>query len=154
MKRFIGLFALIGLGWALAAPASADARVQIGFDNPGLQVVGYNNNHHRRSFHSRGFAKGNYHRNFNRRGFTNRSYYNRPSLTLNFSNRGYYSRNRGYNRGYNSGYSAGFAGSSCQRVSKRGYWHDRPALIGGRQCIDRDGYAYVIPSSRHLIRYF
>lgn len=152
MKRIIGLVAVIGLGWALALPASANTQVHVGLNTPGLQAVGFHNN--RRSFRSRGFTNRRFNRginrSFNRRGFSNRGFNNRSGLTLNFSNRNFISGNSGFR----SGYSSGFSGSSCRRVTKRGYWNDRPALIGGRQCFDGDGYAYVVPSSRHLIRYY
>lgn len=165
MKRFIGLFALIGLSWALAAPASADSRVHVGLNSPVLKVAGFNNN--RRSFRNRGFVN----RGFNNRRFNNRGFNNRGFNSRRFNNRGFnngsivgfglglglglstgnaYSGSR-YN---NNSYSSGYSGNSCQRVSKRGYWNDRPALIGGRQCIDRDGYSYIVPDSRHLIRYY
>lgn len=133
------LFGLAGLCGALTQGASADAGyanlnlpVHEQVADHGLQSVTFD-----RRGRSRGFSRGR------------------------FSNRGFSSRNRGFQRGFrsrfNSGfrssYNSGYRGASCQRVSKRGYWHGRPALIGGSECLDSRGYAYIAPNSRYLIQY-
>ena len=50
-----------------------------------------------------------------------------------------------------SGYSAG---RGCHFVSKEGYWHGRPAIIGGTLCYDAHGNGYIVKGSRHLVRYY
>lgn len=128
MKRFVGLFALIGMGCLLALPASADTAVRVQLNTPGLQLATYGRDRYR---------SHRYDRRYRHRSFSNRRHYNSRY------------RSRGYRGGYNT-----YAGASCQRVSRRGYWHGRPALIGGRECIDRRGYAYIPSNSRYLIRYY
>ncbi len=132
----VWLFGLVGLCGALAQGASADvvyAKLKVPFQVQvaahGLQSVTYD-----RRGRSRGYSGGR----FSNRGYSNRSYSN---------------RNRGYQRSYRSSYNSGYRGASCQRVSKRGYWHGRPALIGGSECLDSRGYAYIAPNSRYLIQY-
>lgn len=41
----------------------------------------------------------------------------------------------------------------CWAVKKESYWKGRKALIGGQMCRDSQGYTYVEPTSRYLIKY-
>lgn len=41
----------------------------------------------------------------------------------------------------------------CWAVKKKGYWKGRKALVGGQMCRDDNGYTYVVPTSRYLIKY-
>ena len=43
---------------------------------------------------------------------------------------------------------------ACQRVTRHGYWHGRPAQIAGLKCFDRYGRAYIKPGSHRVLRYY
>ena len=42
---------------------------------------------------------------------------------------------------------------ACHPVYKHGYWHGRPAKVGGTMCYNRYGNGYVVSGSRYLIHY-
>ena len=126
------------------AAAQADRGVNFSVRTPVLAVT---NVSHRGFSHQRRFNNFGTRRN---RGFRNRGFRNRG-----FRNHQFFSqRSPGFigNRGFNGSRFNGSRG--CQNVSKEGYWDGRPALIGGLQCFDSYGQAFISPNSRHLIRYY
>ncbi len=44
-------------------------------------------------------------------------------------------------------------GYDCHPVKKKGYFHGRPAKVGGTMCYDRYGNAYIAKGSRYVIKY-
>lgn len=44
-------------------------------------------------------------------------------------------------------------GYDCHPVKKKGYFHGRPAKVGGTMCYDRYGNGYIAKGSRYLIKY-
>lgn len=124
LLKVMGLSLTLSLG-LLVAPGAAADDVSYGFDavNGGLVQATYG---HRSSRYSSRFHRSN--RNFrsNRGHLNNR--YRRSSSRLNY-------------------------GGNCRRVSRWSYWNNRHALVGGRQCVNSRGYAYIVPNSRYLIRY-
>ena len=44
-------------------------------------------------------------------------------------------------------------GYDCHPVKKKGYFHGRPAKIGGTMCYDRYGNGYIAKGSRYVIKY-
>jgi len=135
---FGGLFAS-----ALLASAGAQADVvHAGFGGHGDGLVISVGGHNR--FRNSRFRSNR----FNRRGFS--------SLNR-FSNRNRFRSNnfRRNNFRSNNFRSNNFrSGSSCRRVEKRGVWGGERALIGGTQCFDRNGSAYIVPNSRFLVSYY
>ena len=130
---FGGLFAS-----ALLASAGAQADVvHAGFGGHGdglvISVGGHN------KFRNSRFRSNR----FNRRGFS--------SLNR-FSNRNRFRNNTFRSNNFRSNNFRG--GSSCRRVEKRGVWGGERALIGGTQCFDRNGSAYIVPNSRFLVSYY
>ena len=138
-----------GASWAanekagLAGNAGAE-----GFASTAVAFVTYGHRHDRYQRHDRRAKRYRHHRqgyrsrNHRYRGngyrYRGNGYRYSPRARTDFHR--YYRSNRGSNLG-------------CRRVSTRGYWRGYPALVGGRQCFDRYGRAYIAPGSRFLIRY-
>lgn len=155
-RRSRGLIVLAALVLpAGAASAAVDTALHSGADRGGeLVQVTYHDRRHRHDG-----RRSRYSRNHRYRGRSHsrvapryRSRYSQPRYYSN-GYRNNYRRGPAYSyRGYNRGYSRGY-NNSCRRVTRRGYWHGRRALIGGRECVNARGYSYIAPNSRYLIRY-
>lgn len=135
--------------------AAADRAGQYTGGDAGLLQVGVHGRHNgSRSSRFGGSRRFNNHR-FNNHRFSNSRHFNnsrfRSSSRFGF-NRGFSRNHRNDFRGRNSLSNQGY-GNSCSKVSKLGSWNGRYAHIGGLQCIDSQGYAYIPPESRYLISY-
>jgi len=145
---------VVALGAVLLWPSAAQADTDIDFSirTPVLSISSYSNqrySHPRRYRHSGRYSQRHqnrrYHRGYRNHGYRNRGYRN---------NSYYYQRAPRFNTAprFYSGLQLG-GSRGCRNVTKEGYWDGYPALIGGRECYDRFGRAYISPNSRHLIRY-
>ena len=132
---------VVALGAVMLWPTAAQAApgVDISIRTPVLAVSSYSGQRYSNQRRSRSYGIRS--RNLNR-NFRNNGYYN-----------GY--RSSRYSSAPRYRGSLALGGSrSCRNVTKEGYWDGYPALIGGRECYDRYGRAYISPNSRHLIRYY
>jgi len=134
---------VVALGAVMLWPTAAQAapNVDISIRTPVLAVSSYSGQRYSNQRRSRSYGIRN------NRSFRNNGYYN------GYRNNGY--RSSRYITAPRYYGSLALGGSrSCRSVTKEGYWDGYPALIGGRECYDRYGRAYISPNSRYLIRYY
>ena len=141
MKRTVLAAMAMMLALGLGAGLSGEARALVGgglvVENSGasaLQPVHFKKKHHKHHHHKKKHHHKKHHHKHHNGGFV-----------IQFGNV--------FGAPYYNG-GPQYAHRDCHRVVKKGYFNGRYAKIGGTQCYDRYGNAYIVEGSRYPIHYY
>ena len=134
--RFLILASLATTGLVFATATSASSYGSHGYHSGSYRQLhgGYHNN--------RNYSYS-YDYRYRPKGYGHKSRYGYSGYQGSHSYGGAY-----VNQGHSGYYSGG-----CRSVYRIDYWNGHKARIGGTECFDHYGKPYIVPGSRHVIKY-
>jgi len=68
--------------------------------------------------------------------------------------RRHYYRHRYSDGRWGNHYYRSYGHRPCHPVYRNGYWHGRPAKLGGTMCYGNGGHSYVVRGSEYVIHFY